>query len=36
MKLRSAKWKEVNGKLEKINELIPKTKVDLKKSIDNM
>ena len=30
MRLASAKWKEVNGKPDKITELILKTKTDLK------
>ena len=32
----SAKWKEVKRKLDRINELILKTKADLKKRPDNM
>ena len=36
MRLASAKWKEVNGKQDKINELILKTKTDLKERPDNI
>ena len=32
----SAKWKEVKGKPDKINELILRTKADLKEGIDNI
>ena len=32
----SAKWKEVEGKLDKINELILKTKTYLKEGPDNV
>ena len=35
-RLASAKWKEVNGKPDKINELIMKTKADLKDRPDNI
>ena len=34
MKLALAKWKEVNGKPDKINELILKTKADLNERLD--
>ena len=36
MSLASAKWKEVNGKLDKVNELTLKTKADLKERPDNI
>ena len=36
MRLASAKWKEVNGKPDMINELTLKTKADLKERPDNM
>ena len=32
----SAKWKEVKGKPDKVNEMILKTKVDLKEGPDNI
>ena len=35
-RLASGKWKDVNGKSGKINELILKTKADLKKKPDNI
>ena len=34
--LASAKWKGVNGKLDKINELTLKTKTDLKERPDKI
>ena len=34
MRLASAKWKEVNGKPDKINDLILKTKADLRERPD--
>ena len=36
MRLASAKWKEAIGKPDKINELILKTKADLKENSDNI
>ena len=36
MSLASAKWKEVNGKRDKVNELILKMKADLKERSDNI
>ena len=35
-RLASAKWKEVYGKSDKINELILKTKVDEQERLDNI
>ena len=36
MRLASAKWKEVNGKPDKINELILKTKANLREGPNNI
>ena len=35
-RLSYAKWVKINGKPDKINELIPRTKADLKDRPDNM